>query len=146
MIVYGIGYQGKSLDDLVDRLRLAGVEMVVDVRLRAWSRKPGFSKSQLQRRLAEEGMEYTHAPALGNEKENRDGFASTAGRAAKTARDRYRRHLANGSTPAVQELLKQLEDRPAAVLCFEEDERHCHREVLIEHLQELQPKLVALPL
>lgn len=146
LLVYGIGYEGRDPEQFVRTLVAAGVEVLVDVRLNASSRKRGFAKTALSRALHSAGVDYLHLRALGNEKDNRDGFGHRTGEQAEGARSRYLAHLRNGSAAAVNDLLEVLEERPAALLCFERDERHCHREVLIQHLQELQPKLVALPL
>lgn len=146
MLVYGIGYEGRQPDQLVSALKVAGAEVLVDVRLNAMSRRRGFAKTALASAVKDAGIEYSHLRELGNERENREGFAHVAGREATQARRRYLAHLTNGSTPVVRELLETLRERPAALLCYERDERHCHREVLIEHLQTLEPKLVAVPL
>lgn len=146
MLVYGIGYEGREPAQLAAALTAAGVEVIVDVRLNASSRKRGFAKSALREHLAAVGIDYLHLRALGNERDNRAGFAHLSGPQARAARDRYRAHLDNGSTPVVAELLEVLQERTAALLCFERDERHCHRDVLIEHLQDIEPQLVAVPL
>ncbi|MFA9430007.1 DUF488 family protein [Egicoccus sp. AB-alg2] len=146
MLVYGIGYEGREPAQLVQALCAAGVEVLVDVRQNASSRKRGFAKTALREHLAAAGIDYLHLRALGNDRDNRAGFAYLAGPTAEAARDRYREHLSNGSSPVVADLLEVVRERSAALLCFERDTRHCHRDVLIDHLQELEPKLVALPL
>ena len=107
--------------------------------------KRGFSKRALAEAVGDVGIEYVHARELGNEKENRSGFGKLEGAAAEQARDSYRTHLSNGSTPAVRELLETIREQRVAVLCYEQDERYCHREVLIEHLQELEPGPISSP-
>ncbi len=42
-----IGYEGKTLSDLVTQLLEQGVRVLVDVRLTPLSRKPGLSKTKL---------------------------------------------------------------------------------------------------
>ncbi len=146
MIVHGIGYQGLTLQQFVDRLSLAGVRLLVDVRLNAISRKPGFSKTKLAEALDEAGIAYDHVRELGNEKTNRAGFGYLSGDDARQARDTYRRHLCNGSTPVVDNLVETVRDTPTALMCYEHDELYCHREVLIDHLQDIEPKLLRLAL
>lgn len=84
--VIGVGYEGRSVEDLVSLVTEAGVTVLVDVRLNAISRKPGLSKSRLAARLGEVGIRYEHVPALGNPKENREAFR----RGEAAARSRYR--------------------------------------------------------
>ncbi|MDQ3504076.1 MAG: DUF488 domain-containing protein [Actinomycetota bacterium] len=50
--------------------------MLLDVRLNAISRKPGFSKKRLTAALAAVGIGYRHARALGNPRDNREPFHS----------------------------------------------------------------------
>jgi uncharacterized protein (DUF488 family) len=146
VLVYGIGYEGRDSHQFVATLRASGVEVLIDVRLNASSRRRGFAKTALRAAVAAAGIEYLHVRELGNERDNREGFANVTGSRAAQARDRYRAHLTNGSSPAVDEVLKLIRERPAALLCVERDERHCHRQILLEHLQDLEPKLVAVPL
>lgn len=146
MLVYGIGYEGRDSCQFVATLRASGVEVLVDVRLNASSRRRGFAKTALREAVEAAGIQYLHMRELGNERDNRAGFAAVSGSRAVRARDRYRAHLTNGSSPAVEEVLEVIREGPAALLCVERDERHCHRQILIEHLQDLEPKLVAVPL
>ena len=129
----GIGYEGYSIDDFVSRLRLRGVDTVVDVRLNPLSRKRGFSKTLLRETLEAAGIGYLHLPALGNPKDNRDGFASAPGQDGG-ARERFANLLSGAEAAADLETLVTLtETSSIALLCFEADEAHCHRsEVLAE--------------
>ena len=45
--IVSVGYQGRSVNELIDVLRHGDVEVLVDVRLNPISRKPGFSKNPL---------------------------------------------------------------------------------------------------
>src|SRR5665647_729111 len=74
--LYGWGYAGHSVDDLVAFAQTRGVHAVVDVRLNPVSRKRGFSKRLLAAALEDAGLAYVHLPALGNPRDNRDGFAA----------------------------------------------------------------------
>lgn len=50
-------------------------------------------------------------------------------------------HLNNGSRSALVELAESLGHGPTCLLCFERDHAECHRDVIVEALQELQPDL-----
>ena len=129
----GIGYQGLTLDDLSDKLTNWGVTVLVDVRLNAVSRKPGFSKSRLSAHLEERGIRYVHMPALGNPKENRAGYGGDD-EAIEMSRLRFREVLEDvGARDALRELVDLALGTHVAVFCYEESELHCHRhEVLFE--------------
>ena len=45
--IYSVGYEGFDVDGLVERLAASKVSAVIDVRLDASSRRPGFSRKAL---------------------------------------------------------------------------------------------------
>ncbi|MGN6763254.1 MAG: DUF488 domain-containing protein [Leifsonia sp.] len=138
MGIIGIGYEGHTIESFISRLRLRDVHTLVDVRLNAISRKRGFAKKALAAALDEAGIAYLHRPALGNERDNRDGYAELTSERAADARDRYRETLNSEAAIAdLDELAALARNHLVAVLCFEADERHCHREQVIEAAQKL---------
>lgn len=63
--IFGVGYEGQSIDAFIYGLRASGTLILADVRLNAISRKRGFSKRLLEASLAEAGIGYWHVPELG---------------------------------------------------------------------------------
>ncbi|MGQ2914053.1 DUF488 domain-containing protein [Microbacterium aurantiacum] len=128
----GIGYEGLNVDQLVERLLAKGIEVLVDIRLTPLSRKPGFSKRALSEALSAAGIRYVHDRRLGNPKDNRAAYADAASDAGATARARYRELITSGDgADAVRDLAALSEEHTVAVLCFEADQAHCHREQVI---------------
>jgi len=129
-----IGYEGDVQSDVIARLKSAGVEVLVDVRAVASSRRAGFSKSLLAASLAEAGIDYVHLRELGTPKPGRD--AARKGRIAEM-RAIFEDHLAE---PAAQLQLAQAteiaRERRAALLCYEADAAGCHRAVVAERIRE----------
>ena len=126
-----IGYQNATPMTLVDALRFAGVELLIDVRAVAASRRPGFSKRQLAAGLSEAGIGYVHLRALGTPADGR--AAARAGRHDELRRI-YLDHLA---TPAAQAELDALsgmvrQGRRVCLLCLEHEPEHCHRRFVAE--------------
>jgi len=136
--LFTVGYEGRSLDELITELVDAGIDRLVDVRELPLSRRRGFSKTALSETLHEAGIEYVHVKALGNPKSNRERYwaGDIEGGAAV-----YRKHLNNGSRSALVELADSLGNDPTCLLCFERDHTECHRDVIVEALQELHPQL-----
>jgi uncharacterized protein (DUF488 family) len=136
--LFTVGYEGRSVDELLDELRAAGVERLVDVRELPLSRRRGFSKTALGDALREAGILYVHVKALGNPKPNRERYwaGDVEGGAAV-----YREHLNADSRSALLELAESLGDDPACLLCFERDHAVCHRDVIVEELVGLAPRL-----
>lgn len=136
--LFTVGYEGRSLNELIDALRVAGVERLVDVRELPLSRRRGFSKTALGDKLRENGIEYVHVKALGNPKPNRERYSAGDVEGGAAA---YRKHLNNGSRSALVELATSLGDDPACLLCLERDHTECHRDVIVQELQQLKPRL-----
>lgn len=132
-----IGYQDRDLTDLVATLRRHGVQELVDVRLHASSRTPGFSKRRLAAALEEAGIAYRHLPALGNPQDNRTGFR--VGRPDALAR--YRAILDGEARDAVAIVADVARERTVALLCLERDAGSCHRRVVADVVLELYPGL-----
>lgn len=129
-----IGYEGRTVDELIAALRTAGAELLIDVRAIAASRRPGFSKTALAGALREAGIDYLHLRALGTPKPGRE--AARKGRAAEM-RAIFEEHL---ETPEAELAFEQahaaaLEQR-SALLCFERDPGCCHRSIVAERLVE----------
>lgn len=129
-----IGYEQATQDAVIGRLKAAGVEVLIDVRAVAASRRAGFSKRLLAASLEAEGIEYVHLRALGTPKPGRD--AARAGRTAEM-RAIYEAHL---ETPEAQVELARAaaiaSEKKAALLCYEADAAHCHRAIVAERLCE----------
>jgi len=135
--VIGIGYEGLDQDGLISRLRLRSVTTVVDVRLNPISRKRGLSKTALGERLASEGIGYEHLASLGNPRDNREGFAETDSDEGREARDKFDDLLDTDAARAgLDRVLELAEAGTVALLCFEEDETRCHRELVLSALRE----------
>ena len=120
--IVSVGYQGRSVDELIDVLRQGEVEVLVDVRLNPISRKPGFSKNPLSRALAEAGIGYRHERELGNPRENRDPFH----------RERYEALLREVGLAVYAELMELARSVRIALLCYERLHRECHRSSILD--------------
>lgn len=126
----GVGYQGHDLQSLLAGLAHEGVSVVVDVRLTPISRKRGFSKRLLAEALADAGIGYRHLPELGNPKDNRAGFGGDE-EELRQARSRFAARLADEpAVEALTEVARLASTQRVALLCFEADQRRCHRDVI----------------
>jgi uncharacterized protein (DUF488 family) len=139
--IYSLGYEGMTLDALVDRLAGARVSVLVDVRLNPISRKPGFARRRLSEALAAAGIGYVHEKELGNPPDNRDSFRVGDGEAG---RSRMRSILDNRAGDALDRVVELASSRRIAVLCVERDAHCCHREVITEMAVERDPAIEVL--
>ncbi len=129
-----IGYEGRTVDELIARLSDAGAELLIDVRAIAASRRPGFSKTALAGALREAGIDYLHLRALGTPKPGRE--AARKGRAAEM-REIFEAHLESPEADlAFEQAHAAALERRSALLCFERDPACCHRTIVAERLVE----------
>ncbi len=132
MKLFTIGYEGEPQAAVIDRLRVAGVQVLADVRAVAASRRAGFSKTVLGSSLAEAGIEYVHLRDLGTPKAGRD--AARKGRIGEM-REIFAEHMQEPPSQLAFERLREIaKDRPTALLCFEDDHAGCHRSALAARL------------
>jgi len=132
---FTIGYEQATSSSVLDELARAKVQLLVDVRAVAASRRPGFSKRQLAAGLDARGIGYLHLRGLGTPKEGR--MVARDGDAAMMLRI-YEKHL---QTPQAREELDELttlvrSGRRVCLLCYERDPRQCHRTRIGELLRE----------
>ncbi|HEX2187430.1 MAG TPA: DUF488 domain-containing protein [Longimicrobiaceae bacterium] len=136
--IFTIGYEDATVASFLEALREAGVELLVDVRAVAASRRPGFAKTRLAENLAGAGIDYLHLRGLGTPADGR--AAARAGRQDEL-RAIYSEHLATPGARAELEALADLvrSGRRVCLLCLEADPARCHRSMVAEALGGLVP-------
>ena len=127
--IFTIGYESATVASFQDALRRARVDLLIDVRAVASSRRPGFAKTALAANAKDAGAEYLHLRALGTPADGR--VAARAGRPDEMKRI-YRKQLvtadAQEQLALVVDLVKQ--GRRVCLLCLEADARICHRSLV----------------
>jgi uncharacterized protein (DUF488 family) len=123
---FTIGYQQAKPDAVLGELKRAKIDLLVDIRAVAASRRPGFSKRQLAAALDEAGIAYIHLQKLGTPAEGRQ--AARAGDFEALWRI-YDKHI---KTPEAQAALGELlalikSGKRVCLLCYERDPNECHR-------------------
>ena len=134
-MVSTIGYERATLADFIATLKLSEIDVLVDIRDRAQSRRPGFSKTALSNALDEAGIGYLHFRELGDPKEGREA-------ARRGDYDRFRSIFAGVmETDRAKEAISKLEvlasHKRICLMCFERDQSTCHRKIVSDHLEEL---------
>jgi len=130
--IYTIGHGTRPADELVECLREAGVETLVDVRRFPGSRRnPQFNGSALPKTLAAAGIAYRHAPELGGRRSGEPGEERFA--CIRTAA--FRSYAARMARPEWQEALAvELEQPAPCLMCAETLWWRCHRRLISELL------------
>ncbi|HEU4473632.1 MAG TPA: DUF488 domain-containing protein [Gemmatimonadales bacterium] len=130
-----IGYQAATVCSFLEALARHRIDLLVDVRAVASSRRPGFAKSALVANLRGANIEYLHLKGLGTPAEGR--AAARAGRHAEMKRI-FEGHMKTAGAQAELETLAEIvrSDRRACLLCLEADPAQCHRSLVAAALGE----------
>lgn len=131
--VFTIGYERRDGENLVSKLIDNGIDLLIDVRQRAMSRKADFRGKALAARCEEAGIEYLPMPSLGSTDELRDELRESGdfNAFAKSFRALTRR---KAMKDAIEELAGLAEESTIAMICYERCHDECHRSVLAEKL------------
>lgn len=132
-LVYTIGYEGKNISQFIERLKLVGVEQLIDVREKALSRKNGFAKNALRKALNDNNMVYKHLPELGSPSDIRHKLHEDWDYVYFF--NEYTKYL---EYPEAKNAIVELENlahiRKSVIMCFEYSVEKCHRRILKEML------------
>jgi len=132
--LFTIGYEKAKPAAVLNELKRAQVDLLVDTRAVAASRRPGFSKRQLAAALDEAGIGYVHLQKLGT---------PAQGRAAARSGDYdtlwriYDKHIkSRDAQEALDELLALIKSgQRIALLCYCRDPKTCHRSRIVANVK-----------
>jgi uncharacterized protein (DUF488 family) len=122
--MFTFGYEGLAIDDFIQRLRDARIQLILDVRELPLSRKKGFSKTAFREKLTQAGIGYQHLPTLGCPKPIRDQYRADSDWAAYTRS--FLTYLTTVQSE-VRSLALQAREQRACLVCYEADYQACHR-------------------
>jgi len=119
---------------VLDELKRAKIELLVDTRAVAASRRPGFSKRQLAASLDEAGISYVHLQKLGTPAEGR---AVTRSGDADALWRIYDKHIKTSEAQAaLDELLSLIKSgKRIALVCYCRDPKACHRSQIVANVK-----------
>lgn len=134
MKIWTAGHSNRGTEELVELLRRAGIELLVDVRRYPGSRRhPHFASRRLAASLDSAGIDYAHEEDLGGHRDPRPGSPHTGIR-----EDAFRGYADHMDSPefarALARLVAAAAERRTAVMCAERDWRGCHRSLLSDRL------------
>jgi uncharacterized protein (DUF488 family) len=128
--LFTIGYEQATPAAVLNELKSAKIDLVVDTRAVAASRRAGFSKRALAATLDEAGIGYVHLQKLGTPAEGR-----TAARAGDldTLWRIYDKHIKTApAREALEDLFALIKSgKRIALLCYCRDPKACHRSRIV---------------
>jgi uncharacterized protein (DUF488 family) len=123
-----IGYEATTTEAFDAALVGGAVDLVIDVRAVAASRRAGFSKTALSSRLDGLGIGYLHLRDLGDPKPGRE--AAREGR-IEDFQAIFNDHLkTSGAITSLARLAELARERRIALVCYEADPTTCHRSIV----------------
>lgn len=133
--VYTVGYEGQSIDSLLNQLLYQGIASIADVRSNPASRKYGFGKRMLCENSKKLSIGYEHWPQLGIPSEFRKSLSDYE--SYQILLKRYEDEFLPGQESEAVKLAKQVIKSPTVLLCMEKDVNICHRGRLAERVSKL---------
>jgi uncharacterized protein (DUF488 family) len=128
-----IGYEGREIDEFVERLKQCNISRLIDVREIPLSRKKGFSKTALRERLQQEHIEYVHLKALGSPSAIRNKLKSDWD--YNYFFIAYSEHLSQ-NMEVVREVHEYITNGNVCLMCFERSYKECHRLMVANKIKE----------
>jgi uncharacterized protein (DUF488 family) len=133
---YTIGHSNRSLASLIEMLRAAPADMVVDVRAFPRSRSnPQFNIDTLPDDLAQAGIGYRHMRALGGRRSTQSDAGNSNGYWTNASFRNYADYATTqGFRDALAELRELGQQRACAIMCSEALWWRCHRRMIADYL------------
>jgi len=122
--IYTIGYENKSIKQLIELLKVKMIKTVIDVRKNPISQyKPEFSKDNFEAALKKKGIEYEHIPELGVPSDIRRRLEESGDY------EGFFQQYDEKILPNIENYVTDFEilGYPIAFLCVEFDPTKCHR-------------------
>ncbi|MBC8267237.1 MAG: DUF488 domain-containing protein [Rhodospirillaceae bacterium] len=133
-----IGYEGATPEDFIATLKLANIELVVDIRELPISRKKGFAKNALSSILEKSGIGYEHLKGLGDPKDGRE--AARSGRFDEFLKIFNSHMKTEVARTDLDKAVYFTTQKRICLLCYERDFQMCHRYIVAEHLSSITGK------
>jgi uncharacterized protein (DUF488 family) len=132
--LFTIGYEQAKPDAVLTELKRAKIDLLVDTRAVAASRRPGFSKRALAASLDDARIAYIHLQKLGTPAEGR--AAARLGD-VDTLWKIYDRHIKEEEPQAeLAELMSLIKSgKRIALLCYCRDPKTCHRSRIVANVK-----------
>ena len=132
--LWTVGHSTRSIDELIDLLRVHAIALLVDVRRYPASRRhPHFNEAALAESLMAAGIAYQHLPELGGRRSAHPNSVNLGWRSAG-----FRGYADYMQTDefwrALEELVAYGKKRPAAIMCAEAVPWRCHRSLIADAL------------
>lgn len=133
--VFTIGYEERTIDEFLCRLKKNKVATLIDIREIPYSRKRDFSKSRISEHLQAAGIKYIHVGKLGSPKPLREKLHKD--KDYESFFEEYRAYL-DTLIGEVEDLYEDVISQDVSCfMCMERDPFQCHRMVVAKKMKEI---------
>lgn len=129
--LYTVGYEGLNIEQFIDRLKKNRINRIIDVREIPLSRKKGFSKKLLTKKLQNEGIEYLHMKELGSPRDIRKKLKEDGN--YNNFFKKFSKYL-SGKQHVIEDLYEYIIESVSCLMCFERLAKECHRSIVAESI------------
>ncbi len=130
--LFTVGYEGRTVDELIAYLHSKNVNCVLDVRQFPFSRKPGFSKNKLAQSLRSTKIDYIHFGDLGAPKPLRENLKLTGNYPSFFQEmDKY----LDSKKDVIEEAYRHVMNMRCCLMCFERLAIKCHRRIVADRIK-----------
>lgn len=133
--LFTVGYERRDGEDLINALRDAGVDFLLDVRDRPFSRKPDFREKALAAACSDAGIRYESWTRLGSTDHQREQLRDSGD--FSEFRRRFRDLAKRGRTDEIFALAELTKKHSIALICYERCHGECHRSIIAELVAEI---------
>jgi uncharacterized protein (DUF488 family) len=133
---FTIGYTGKRLPEILDKLTAYGVRTLMDIRQNPVSMyRPELTKNNLRVLVEKRGIEYVHSPELGVPRDIRAKAIEAGTRGVIW--EWYDEYVVQPYINRNLDWFLNGNEHPVALMCVETDPQECHRHRLCIALEKL---------
>ena len=130
--IFTIGYERRDGEGLLSELTDAGVDVLLDVRDKPFSRRADFRRAALAETCSQAGVAYECCSDLGSTEHQRTRLRETGN--LSEFRRRFRDHAARRRVEVLDELAGRIRGKSVALLCYERGHDDCHRSIVADLL------------
>lgn len=125
LAVYTVGYEGMSVDALLDLLLRQAIRRLIDVRSNPIARRYGFHKTTIRKLCDDLGIQYQHVASLGVPSAWRSDLSDPS--SYSRLFERYEKEILPRQSRAIDTVGSLMAELPSALMCMEADHQSCHR-------------------
>lgn len=133
--IFTIGYEDRTIDEFLSRLKKHKITVLVDIREKPISRKRDFSKTKINDHLQSAGIKYLHISELGSPFHLRDKLHKDSD--YDSFFKEYEKHLRSLKGVVANLYHDVISSNVTCLMCMERDPLQCHRLLVAKKVKQI---------